>query len=165
MSTIGRVTPGCLSTQTNCAAGAIYADHPRSRHGPGRGADPGAQGGDAELQVEGDPPTGLTEHLAQIAEMVLANMEAAAEKAAAAEAHAEAIMEWTACVATNAAGHADEAVPKIEPFDPKTGPVDCGPKPTPPDGAVDEEPDTLSGPPEGTPQGPPEGTPQGPPAP
>jgi hypothetical protein len=91
----------------------------------------------------------------------LEGQEEGEQRHAAAEALAEAVRDWTDCIAENAAAQGDEETRQEEPFDPTAA---CPEKPDPADFGLIEPPEgTPQGPPEGTPQGPPEGTPQGPP--
>ncbi len=90
---------------------------------------------ETELEYEQGPPD-----LDTVRQQVEANISAAAERAAAAQAHAEAIRAWTGCVAANAAN--PESVPRDDTFDPKAG---CGDKPLTPDGAPDDDVDEDAG--------------------
>jgi hypothetical protein len=123
----------------------------------GLGAPPIAAvppGSDQTTNAETETDEGPPAHVAGL-------IQAAADRAAAAAEHAASVLQWTSCVAENAA---TAPVPRDESFDPKTGPTECAPKPTPPDGVVEVEEEVDAGPPAGLRAGPPAGVPPGPPA-
>jgi hypothetical protein len=94
-------------------------------------------------------------------EEALLGQEEAERKHLAAEAYAEAVQDWTDCVAENAAAQGDHEARQPDPFDPTEG---CGEKPDPMDFGITEPPAAMpQGPPEEAPQGPPEGAADGPP--